>query len=38
MVLLEKPIAPQLVMKFPTLYKTIGFITMFTKACHWFLS
>jgi hypothetical protein len=35
--LLEKLIVTQLVSKSPTVYETQKFITMFTKACHWFL-
>jgi len=37
-VLLEKPIVTQLVKKFPALYGTWRFITMFTRAHHWSLS
>jgi hypothetical protein len=33
-ILLEKPIATQLVKKFPTFYEICRFITMLKTACH----
>jgi hypothetical protein len=36
-VLLEKLTVTQLVKKFPTLYGPRGFMTVFTRACHWIL-
>jgi len=35
---MEKLVVTHLVMKFPTLYWTQRFITMFTRACYWSLS
>jgi len=35
--LLEKRVVTQLLKKFPTFYGTPRFVTMFTRACHWFL-
>jgi hypothetical protein len=36
--LLEKLIVTQIVKKFPVFYGTRRFITVFTRAHHWFLS
>jgi hypothetical protein len=33
----EKLLVPQFVKKFPIFYGTQRFITMFTRACHWYL-
>jgi hypothetical protein len=38
LILLEKPPVVKLFKNFPTSYGTRCFITMFTKALHWFLS
>jgi hypothetical protein len=35
---LEKPIIPQIAKKFHDLYGTRRFVTVLTKACHFFLS
>jgi hypothetical protein len=37
-VILEQPTVTQLVRKFPTIYETRRFITVFTRSRHWFLS
>jgi hypothetical protein len=34
----EKPSVAQLLKNFPTYYGTLRFITVFTRALHWFLS